>query len=216
MFFGKRFHGHHRMGLSGLDILVLSLIKSNARISGYDLGQIINEKYRGMWRASAGTIYPLLNRLAEKGYLTTEEIVENNRQKKLYSITEAGTAKLKEVLEDNLRVSIDTIQEYIKTITKAIPPIARSVGDCFCGMPVSDVYGQEKINKSDYSMKNIERVEAIIGQLERDKTIYSERLENVDKQLEHYNKLLEILKTGRDKYAKTVEIVDDDSEFGDF
>jgi len=215
MFFGKRFHGHNRRDLSGLDILVLSIIKNNQRISGYDLSQNINKRFGGMWKASAGTIYPLLNRLAEKEYLEIEEITKNNRQKKLYSITEKGIAKLKEVLEDNLRSSIDTVQDYIKIITKAIPPIARSVGDCFCGMPVSDVYG-EKIDESDYAMKNIERVEGIIGQLERDKKIHSERLKNVYKKLEHYNQILERLKAGRNEHAKVIEIVDNDNEFDDF
>ena len=53
MFFGKRFHGHHKSDLSGLEILVLSIIKNKNTISGYDISQTINNNFRGMWKASA-------------------------------------------------------------------------------------------------------------------------------------------------------------------
>ncbi len=69
MFFGKRFRGYQTDTLSGLDILVLNIIKAHSGITGYEITQIINKRFRGLWRGSAGTIYPLLNKLAEIGFV---------------------------------------------------------------------------------------------------------------------------------------------------
>jgi len=102
MFFGKRFSGHQSGSLSGLDILVLSIIENFDGISGYALIRKINEKFKDLWRASPGTIYPLLNRLTMKGYINIEAIIRNNRQLKLYRITESGKKGLKEILKNNL------------------------------------------------------------------------------------------------------------------
>jgi DNA-binding PadR family transcriptional regulator len=66
MFFGKRFASYHADSLSGIEILVLSIIKNHNGTTGYDIIQKIKEKFGGMWHASAGTIYPLLSRLADK------------------------------------------------------------------------------------------------------------------------------------------------------
>ncbi|GAH71584.1 unnamed protein product, partial [marine sediment metagenome] len=87
MFFGKRFSGYRGEAFSGLDLLVLSIIRSHEGISGYKISQVINRKFKPMWRASPGTIYPLLNRLNDKGFVETEEFIDkNNRKKKIYRI----------------------------------------------------------------------------------------------------------------------------------
>ena len=66
IFFGKRFSGYHGSSISGLEILVLSLVKNNPDITGYDIIQEVNNKFKPIWKASAGTIYPLLDRLISK------------------------------------------------------------------------------------------------------------------------------------------------------
>ena len=84
MFFGRRFTGYHRGALSGLDILVLSIIKNKGKISGYAIIQKLNKQFRGMGSTSAGTIYPLLSRLEKKGLV----------KKRVYFITDKGVDKL--------------------------------------------------------------------------------------------------------------------------
>ena len=121
MFFGKRFSGYHGGHLSGLDILVLSIIKNTENITGYDIIQEINKNFKGLWSASAGTIYPLLNRLSGKRTVSIEEITENNRKKKIYTITETGIEELKDVLENKLQPSIDTLGGFILTTLQKIP-----------------------------------------------------------------------------------------------
>ncbi len=215
MFFGKRFHGHHGSGLSGLDILVLSIIKNNPGISGYDVSQKVNNNFRGMWKASAGTIYPLLNRLAEKGYLEVEETVDNNRQKKLYSVSTQGLEKVKDSIEINLRNSMDTLGEYMKTVLKAVPTSV-SVDDCFCGWPSRESHQESPFEEENYSLDNIERLQTTIQRLKIAKERYSKRIAHLDSQINSYERLLEKLKKGREEQAKRIEIVDDDAEFEDF
>ena len=214
MFFGKRFHGHQMRDLSGLDILVLSIIKNQPKISGYDISQQINEKFKGMYKASAGTIYPLLNRLTEKKYLKVEEILENNRQKKIYEVTEEGIERLKEVLEGNLRLSIDTLGDFVKTVIKAFP-VRVNFDDCFCGWPSHDVPEKVEIDEEMYTLENIEKVKRILERLNIAKKRYQRRVKHITKQIENYQQILAKLEEGRKK-AKPIEIIDDDDEFENF
>ena len=214
MFFGKRFHGHQMRDLSGLDILVLSIIKNQPKISGYDISQQINEKFKGMYKASAGTIYPLLNRLTEKKYLKVEEILENNRQKKIYEVTEEGIERLKEVLEGNLRLSIDTLGDFVKTVIKAFP-VRVNFDDCFCGWPSHDVPEKVEIDEEMYTLENIEKVKRILERLNIAKKRYQRRVKHITKQIENYQQILAKLEEGRKK-AKPIEIIDDDDEFDNF
>ncbi|MFX1276894.1 MAG: PadR family transcriptional regulator [Promethearchaeota archaeon] len=215
MFFGKRFMGHGMSEhLSGLDVLVLSIIKNNPKISGYDISQKINEKFKGMYKASAGTIYPLLNRLMEKKYLQAEEILEHNRQKKIYVVTEEGIERLKEVLEGNLRHSIDTLGDFVKTVIKAFP-VRVNFDDCFCGWPSQDMTEEIEIDEEMYTLENIEKVKRILERLEVAKKRHQRRVKRITKQIEKYNQILGNLEEGRKK-AKPIEIVDDDEEFDNF
>ena len=214
MFFGKRFHGHHMKDLSGLDILVLSIIKNNPKISGYDLSQIINEKFKGMYKASAGTIYPLLNRLAEKEYLKAEEILENNRQKKVYVVTDVGIKKLQENLEGNLRLSIDTLGDFVQTIIKAFP-VRFNFDDCFCGWPSHDMVDDLDIDDELYTLNNIEKIKGIIDRLNVARNRYQRRIQRIEKQISKYQELLMKIEEGRER-AKPIDIIDDDEEFDNF
>ena len=53
---------------------------------GYEVIQALEEKSRGMWRPSAGSIYPTLQQLSDEGLITGED-VEGRRT---YTLTDAG------------------------------------------------------------------------------------------------------------------------------
>jgi len=217
MFFGKRFSGHEGGIFSGLDILVLSIIENydDIGISGYDLARKINEKFNKMWHASAGTIYPLLNRLAKRDFIEMEVVIKNNRTIKLYRITETGKKRLKEVLKSNLETSIDTLGEYLRTIVQTwIPDEDRihSIMSCF---PFHREHSHRNIDEEDYSIANIERVKRILTELNFSKSRISKRMDHIDKRISHFNVVLSDLKSKREENTKTIEIVDDD-EYDDF
>lgn len=61
---------------------------------GYELIQRLEERTRGMWRPSPGSVYPTLQMLEEQGLIRGEQ----RDDKRVYAITEAGTAELQERL----------------------------------------------------------------------------------------------------------------------
>ncbi|MFX0071938.1 MAG: PadR family transcriptional regulator [Candidatus Hermodarchaeota archaeon] len=215
MFFGRKFRGYHRGTLSGLDVLVLSMIKNKSEISGYDIIQKLNNKFKGMWTASAGTIYPMLNRLEEKGLIEAREVVEGKRQKKVYNISMKGIEELKKVLEDNLESSINSVGDFIKTIFKAMPS-EEMMDKMMCRFPFPEFPFEEKINETDYSLHNIERIERILVHLKHGQKRLQNRMDGIEKKISKYSKILEKLKQERNEQAKPIEIIDDDEEFENF
>ena len=212
MFFGR----HQRGRLSGLEILVLSIIKNNDGVSGYEIIQKINKKFKDLWKASAGTIYPLLNRLTIKQFVNLEEITEGNRDKKIYRITERGKDALRKVLENNLEPSINTLGDYIRTIFKASVPsdeMLEKMHGCF---PFGGFPFNEDINISDFSLKNINRLRRTVAHLETGKQRLGERLNVLNQKIEKYKNALEKLSTERNKNAKQIEIIENDEDFENF
>ena len=215
MFFGKRFSGHEGGIFSGLDILVLSIIENYDGISGYDLARKINKKFNKLWHASPGTIYPLLNRLAKKGFIEMEVILKNNRNIKLYQITESGQKKLREVLTSNLETSMDTLGEYLRTIVKTWIPNEDRIHSMMSCFPYNREHSHRSIDTEDYSIRNMERVKSILSELNFSKSKISKRMEHIDKKISHFEVLLNDLQNKREKNTKTIEIVDDD-DYSDF
>jgi DNA-binding PadR family transcriptional regulator len=209
MFFGKRFSSYHSGSISGLELLVLSIIKNKNGISGYDIIQEIDRKFKGMWKASAGTIYPLLSRLSEKEYITIEEVIENNRLKKLYHITEKGINELQNTLKSNIEISIGSLGDYIKTIIKAIPQVEQKVDQMFCGFPFHSCIPQKDVDPSDLSQKNINRIKQTLLDLNKTRKNLMGRIEIIENQIKSYQDLLEKIQAERDHTRVEIKIEDE-------
>lgn len=218
MFFGRRFGTHHKGSLTGLEILVLSIIKNNESITGYEIIHKINKKYKDLWKASAGTIYPLLNRLLGRSIIEMHEDITENRLKKLYKITEEGKEALRKVLEHDFKPSISTFGDVIRTIFKAIP-IQETLEEAFCGFPFYESH-EEKIDQSDLSQNNIKKVKMIIerliqvrdsleGRIDHIKT----KIENINKKIGEHESTLNKIITERKNKAKIIEIEEETEKF---
>ena len=219
MFFGKRFSGYHRGTISGLEILVLSIIKNaSEKVSGYEIIQEINEKFGKIWKASAGTIYPLLHRLNQRNLVESKEIVdENNRQKRIYKVTEEGVKELKKVLEHNLPLSIETLGDYLKTIMGASLPNQETFDKVMCCFPFPFPDSRHMdIDTQDFSLENIKRLERIIDRLTIAKGRLSNRMDELDQKITNYKALYEELMEKRKKSMKEIPIVEDDEFEEDF
>lgn len=70
-------------------LALLSLLEQ-APGHGYDLMKRLEERSGGMYQASAGTIYPVLQQLEDEGLARARE----SEGKKVYEITDAGRAEL--------------------------------------------------------------------------------------------------------------------------
>ena len=211
MFFGKKFSGYRGEAFSGLDILVLSIIQNHEGISGYEISQVINRKFKPMWRASPGTIYPLLNRFDVKGFVDTKEFIDkNNRQKKIYRITDLGIERLKEVLKDNFESSMNTLGDYIRTIVNAWLPHENRIRGVMSCFPYHCAPIERELNLDDYSLTNINRFERIINDLKFSRERISIRLEDLNNDIQKYEGSLKNLLEKRETNIKTIPIVDDD------
>ena len=77
-----------------LELIVLQLLRAEPT-NGYDLSQRIQAISRDVLQVNAGSLYPALYRLEEKGLITAEWAeTPNGRKAKVYSVTVAGRRHL--------------------------------------------------------------------------------------------------------------------------
>jgi DNA-binding PadR family transcriptional regulator len=144
------FHGHrlgrHRMRRAerifdqgDLRFVILKLL-GEAPSHGYELIKAIEEKVGGAYSPSPGVIYPTLTLLEELGYVTVEEA---SGGKKLYRITEAGSAALEEkkaVVEGIFRRMADLHDRFegpAPRIARAMQNLGAAIGLRMRAGPVS-------------------------------------------------------------------------------
>lgn len=84
-------------------------------MSGYDIKKVMDHSVGLFYRASFGSLYPALGRLADKGRVTVTEL-EDSKNKKIYAIEEPGRADflgwLKEPLDSNKNAHLIKIFFY--------------------------------------------------------------------------------------------------------
>ena len=88
---GDGFRMGRKLGAGDLQLLLLRLLQENPR-HGYELIKEMEQRTSGYYSPSPGVIYPALTYLEEIGFAS----VETEGNKKLYRITETGTAFLTE------------------------------------------------------------------------------------------------------------------------
>ncbi len=91
-FGGGGFRAGRKLGAADLQLVILTLLKEKPR-HGYELIKALEERSGGFYVPSPGMVYPALTYLEEAGYAV---VFESEGAKKLYRLTEAGEAKLKE------------------------------------------------------------------------------------------------------------------------
>ena len=89
-----------------LDIQLLQLIQAQPVIWGYRIKKEVEENFHIKLRH--GALYPMLNSLERRGFLTSKKQRQNGRARKVYTITEEGVkylqayyAIIKEQLENS-------------------------------------------------------------------------------------------------------------------
>jgi DNA-binding PadR family transcriptional regulator len=87
---GKRFFGRGDLKYALLELL------QERPMHGYEMMKALQERTNGMYTPSAGSVYPTLQMLEDRGFVTVTEA----DGKKVYNITEAGRAFLAEGQQD--------------------------------------------------------------------------------------------------------------------
>ncbi len=103
--------------------VILKLLKEKP-MHGYEVMKALEEKTRGYYKPSPGTVYPTLQWLEDSGLVKME--VEND--KKIYSITDEGL----QFLDDN-KSTVEDIFDRVSDMIDRIfddpgPDVSRSVG----------------------------------------------------------------------------------------
>ncbi|CAM3113430.1 PadR family transcriptional regulator [Lactiplantibacillus plajomi] len=79
-----------------LQFIILGLLNQRP-LTGYDLTKSFDNEIGEFWQAQHSQIYPQLKRLEEQGAITHEVMVSGEKlEKKLYHITDLGTARLRD------------------------------------------------------------------------------------------------------------------------
>ena len=201
-----RIFSKHRTGeITGLEILVLKIIKNNTGITGYDIIQKIASKPRGLWRGTAGSIYPILKNLAEKGLVKIEEIDDTKRLKKGYHITKEGKDILKNALSNNIYPSMHSFMDSIFALIGDLPRVKRNVETMFCSFP----HHRIEIDETDLSLKNQQHIRDVIKRLEASKIELNQRIKLINEQISKYKSILANIEKERKEKSKPIEIYDD-------
>ena len=80
-------------------MLILKLLEEKD-MYGYEMIEALREKSNNVFELKAGTLYPLLHGMEEKGYLGSYEQEEGGKIRKYYSIKKEGKKILKQKKED--------------------------------------------------------------------------------------------------------------------
>ena len=103
--------------------VILRLIKDRP-MHGYEVMKALEDKTRGCYTPSPGTVYPTLQWLEDEGLVQSED----RDGKKVYSITDAG----REFLEENkssVEEIFDRIDEMIdRFVGNPMPDVNRAIG----------------------------------------------------------------------------------------
>jgi len=101
--FGGSGPGERFFGRGDLKYVILELLKDQPR-HGYDIIRALEERMRGYYRPSPGSVYPTLQMLEDLGYVTSTQ----QEGKKVYTITAEGLRYLEEQ-----RSTVDDIRSRI-------------------------------------------------------------------------------------------------------
>ena len=92
-----------------LDLLILKTL-AHEPMHGWGISQRIRQRSRGVLDVNQGSLYPALQRLEHRGWITSAwQASENNRRAKYYRLTRAGRRALG-AEKDNWRRYIGAVE----------------------------------------------------------------------------------------------------------
>lgn len=106
-----------------LDLIILKTL-SLEPMHGWGISQRIQELSRGVLDVNQGSLYPALQRLEHRGWITSRwDTTENNRRAKYYSLTRDGRRGLKEEAASWERYS-GAVGWIMQATAKPIPDVS--------------------------------------------------------------------------------------------
>jgi DNA-binding PadR family transcriptional regulator len=101
---------------------ILDLLSEGEAWNGYQIIQEIGERTQGVWRPSAGSVYPALQQLEDEGLITAAG--EDRRRN--YTLTDEGRAYV-QAHADELRAAWDAVTGSVDDAAVQLHNLARNV-----------------------------------------------------------------------------------------
>ena len=96
------------------ELLILSLVEARPR-HGYEISKLIEERSAGRLKFKVASLYPLLYRLEERGWIAGKWIEKaGERRRRFYRLTAEGR-KVLAAQRDNWREFVDAIKQITGT-----------------------------------------------------------------------------------------------------
>ena len=81
---------HRELKKGSAELMILSVLESQAR-HGYEIGRLIETRSAGQMKFHAASLYPLLYRLEERGWLQGKWVEKaDQRRRRFYKLTAEG------------------------------------------------------------------------------------------------------------------------------
>lgn len=81
--------------ISGSTMLLLLRLLDGKDMYGYEMIESLRKRSENVFELKAGTLYPLLHGMEDKGYVTSYEKEVLGKTRKYYSLTDEGKRQLK-------------------------------------------------------------------------------------------------------------------------
>jgi DNA-binding PadR family transcriptional regulator len=132
---GRGMRMGRKLSSADLQLLVLALLAEKPR-HGYEIIKALEERSKGFYTPSPGMVYPALTYLEEIGYAT----VETDGARKLYHITESGTARLEQsrAVVDSMFAQFDRVGEKMERVRRVFSTDEAHAGEDDTGIARRD------------------------------------------------------------------------------
>ncbi|RHM63117.1 MULTISPECIES: PadR family transcriptional regulator [Coprobacillaceae] len=89
-----------------IEMVLLKIIDSGEECYGYQIVQTLKKQSDGHINIAEGTMYPILYKLTDQGYITSERRLINKRQTRVYyKITPEGKQYLEQLYQHYLTIT---------------------------------------------------------------------------------------------------------------
>ena len=142
-----RWRGPRMFDSGALRLLVLGLIAEAPR-HGYDIIRDLHDRFQGAYRPSPGSIYPILQTLAEAGMVTSE----THGRQRLFAVTDEGRAYLADQRAE------------LAAINAQLEEAARPIGESAIGEAIRDLRAAlfERMRKGALSPQQAAKLRATL------------------------------------------------------
>lgn len=88
--------------------IILKVLSNQDRMYGYEITQKVRELSGDEIVVTEGSLYPILHKMEELGWVTAERVTIGNRTRRYYSLTDLGS--------ENMAVKLKEFERFVLTM----------------------------------------------------------------------------------------------------